>query len=305
MKSTTFFAFSLVLLSIPTLFSSNHKASIREFSTSYSAGLIKGQLDEFSEFFSPDVKIMPEYDKAFLGQENAKSYYTSIFERFEILDYRRETLELTSFGERALEIGTFDITVRERETSAEVSVPGIYFDVWETASGTSKLLTLAWNFDERIEGLKSGMGSHSGRCVHFVFQPTLPVNDALSAEIAAGQSLGVTLMMRKQPEALSLQYAKDAWYSPHDSPIQTGNQEIKSFLIEYAKNWPAFDYIDVNTHAVYSFGEYVLQHTSYNLRWRTSEQSGISTGKGIRLSKRNAKGRLEAYRSIAMHDWSL
>ena len=41
---------------------------------------------------------------------------------------------------------------------------------------------------------------------------------------------------------------------------------------------------------------------SYNLRWDSLDNSGVSIGKGIRIMKRNEDGSLRTYRVISMHD---
>lgn len=274
----------------------------KEFSDLYTQGMIGANSSQFIDSFSDEVMILPEYDKAYLGLNNAKEYFNSIFKSYEIAHHKRKLIEIIPLGDRSVAIGTFEISFSEKNSNNSVSLPGTFFEVWDTSAKTPKLLTLAWNYDKHIEGIENSFRGKTRLGVHYFMQPVAPIKDFISLEVAAMHSFTSTLMLRKQPEALALKYAEDAWYAPHNKEMVMGSSAIKDFLVDYSSNWPAFDYIDVNSHTIYSHNEFVLEHISYNLRWRTSDNSGIGKGKGIRISKRNKKGQLEVYRSIAMHD---
>ncbi len=295
---------SLSAISATTVAASDDSYKTQEeFAKRYVIAMKEGKAESLTHLFSERIKIMPEYDKTFIGLESARGYFASIFKRYRVTNYFRNTMEVTNFGERRLVIGSFKLTIRNLKNDRGTAVTGTYFDIWDTSTNDHRLLTLAWNFDEKVDGIENAFRANHPAGIHYAFTPTVPTGDKVSAEVMAARTYGAKLMLRRQPSLLVNAYHPDAWYSPHDQPIVKGKSAIKEFNIEYAKNWPSFDYVDTNPHELYENGNFVLEHMSYNLRWRTPEDySGISIGKGIRLWKRDSTGVLKSFRQIAMHD---
>jgi hypothetical protein len=288
---------------ISALSQANTSTSQKEFAKRYIEGMVTNNSALFVDQFSESIKIMPEYDKSYLGLENATSYFASIFERYEVRALERSTVDVINIGERSIEIGNFDMRFSQKGDDQIVVVPGTYFEVWDTSSKKNpKLLTMAWNYNEHADGIENRYRAHAEGGIHYAFLPTAPIDSPISFEVASQHDFVTTLMLRKQPETLAVRFAKDGWYAAHNMPIQKSKKAMTEHLIEYAKNWPAFDFVDVNAHEIYAHEDYTLEHISYNLRWRTKEHTGIAIGKGIRIAKINSQGVLQVYRSIAMHD---
>lgn len=276
--------------------------SKQSFSNNYIDGMVRGDAAHFSSAFADNIKIMPEYDKTYIGGQNAARYFAAIFKQYDIHALERSTVEVLTIGKRSVEIGTFQLRFTPKGKKQTISLPGTYLETWDTSSAEAKLVTMAWNYDSHQDGMHNIFRAETPAGVHYAFEPTAPIDSPISYEVAANHNFVTTLMLRKHPEILAIRFADDGWFAPHGLPLQKGKAAMTKHLIDYAKNWPAFDYVDVNAHEIYAHGDYTIEHISYNLRWRKLDASGIAIGKSIRIAKRNAEGILQMYRSIPMHD---
>jgi ketosteroid isomerase-like protein len=272
----------------------------RQFTKEFIKGMESGNSAPFVSFLSGDVKVLPEYDMSYIGTASAEQYFASIFALYDIQELKRSGIETIELGDKRLEIGSFALRYEHKASDKAYAETGNYFEIWDTRN--NKLLTMSWNYDSAGESQWDRFRAQASRGIRYAFLPLAPIDDPVSFEVASQYQLVTTLMHRRQPETMAVRFAEDAWFAHHDRPLKKGKQQLTEQLIEYAKNWNSFDYIDVHPHDIYVHDEYVLEHMSYNLRWRAGHHSGIVTGKGIRLSKRNAEGVLQVYRSIAMHD---
>ena len=297
-----------LMLSTNFTIASEQASSQQAFNERFTEGMLTGDSSVFLGSFSQEVKVMPEYDKSFLGKNNAKIYYDALFDQIQISRYERSQMEVLDIGQRRIEIGTFQMTIEhgtKGKSAAEgpVSIPGTYFEVWDTSSKNDhKLLSQAWNYDEKVERENTLLRTSIAGGVRYAHEPIVPIKTAISYELAAKRALSVRLMQQRNTDAMAFGMADDAMYSTHETPPLIGKQAIKDYWRIYAEGWPSFDYLDTNNHQLYVHKDYVLTHNSYNMRWSTRDYSGISTGKGIALFKRNANGILQGYRTIAMHD---
>lgn len=293
-------AFLVLALSLLSSLCWAESSISKRFSKEFINGMEAGNSSPFAHFLSSEVKILPEYDMSYIGISSAEQYFASIFDIYDIQSLKRESIETIELGDKRLEIGSFALRYERKASDKAYEETGNYFEIWDARS--DKLLTMSWNYDSAGDDKYDRFRAQANSGIRYIFQPLAPINDPISFEVASQYQLVSTLMHRRQPETMAIRFADDAWFAHHDMPLKKGKQALTEQLIEYAKNWNTFDYLDVHPHEIHVHGDYVLEHMSYNLRWRAGQHSGVVTGKGIRLSKRNADGILQVYRSIAMHD---
>ncbi len=302
MKAFAFFGLWFFALATQCTTAGESRAAYEKFSNNFSRGLEDGNSALFLKTLSKDIKVLPEYDKSFLGLPKADKYFKSLADNFDIQRYRRRVLDVTRVGQRAVAIGTFELSIKQRKDTDYTSLQGTWLDVWDHSSASPIVITLAWNYDKHVPGIETFFRSHSTGGVHFAFQPTAALDGVASRELATFRLLNKALMQLRDPHSLAMQYASDAWNAPHNLPLVVGRKAIEDFFANYVAEWPTFEYLDTNSHDIYVYEKYVLAHNSYNLRWRSGDHSGIAMGKGVSLYRWNEDGALQKIRSISMHD---
>ncbi len=273
-------------------------------SKAFTAGMLEEKLESVVSSFAENGRVMPEYQETGLGKEQISQYYEAFFERFDTKKFIKTTDEVLNLGHLIVEIGSFQTDLIVAETSEEKSLTGTYFDVWETQEdGSTKLFSSAWNYDAAFDGIRSLMHFSDIESTPAQRIPGITVSDELSYEVSALSEFNDVLMKRQQPETLMWIYAEDAAYAPHDAPIVKGRDAIAAFLKNYTSYWVPFDFVDVSVDRLDKTQWGAISYTSYNLRWIGGDQTGVATGKGIRIWKRSKDGQLQSFRQIAMHDF--
>ena len=255
--------------------------------------------------FDPDIQIMPEFQKTMVGPDVATRYYKTLFDGIDVAQFEKTLTETIPIDNLRADIGAFRLAYKPANSpsSDPAEISGSYFDIWqEDASGNYTLLTQGWNFDEAYPDIRNSKLFDALPGVHMAFTPSAPVGSGVSFDLAAVNQFNDAAMLRHQPDILYHVYAEDAVMMPHDSPPVEGREAIRVFLEDYTSHWPSFDYIKSTAHRIEGTSPFVLSYQSYNLRWDSLDNSGISIGKGIRILKRDDTGSLRTYRIISMHD---
>lgn len=274
------------------------------YRATYVRSMVREQAEQIITMYGPQSRVMPEYQETGIGPAAAEAYYAAYFDRFDVQSFEKTVVETMDFEKIIVEIGTFEIEQQERSTSKQHRWAGAYFDVWERdARGQMTLVSQAWNYDEAYDRLRELAHFEVDQSTPAQRLPGIPIKDRRMYEVRALREMGRRTMMSGQPHLSPLIYADDAMYSPHDAPMMWGIGNIRSFLKDYSAFWPPFEFVDTSTDRIDFLGDHIVEHMSYNLRWIGEDQTGVSTGKGIRVWKRSDEGLLQSYRQISMHDY--
>lgn len=270
----------------------------------YAKAMMGEAVQPIVSLYGEQSRLMPEYQETAIGQGPVRDYLQAYFSRFDIRLLEKSSVELLDLGAMIVGIGTFDVEQIERSTDQMHIWSGVYFDVW--ARGAADQLTLvsqSWNYDEPYDGLRGLVHFDLASSTPAQQIPGLVIEDERMYEIKALREMGRRSMMTGQSNLVSMIYADDAMYAPHDAPMVRGKPEIREHLAAYTKNWPSFSFVDTSTDRIDFLGQYAVEHMSYNLRWIGGDQTGVGTGKGVRVWKRSEDGLFQSYRQIAMHDF--
>ena len=271
--------------------------------TQIEQAMVSEDLPAISAAFGPDVWIMPEYQKTMIGPEHAALYYKTLFDGIDITHFDKALTETIPVDALKIDIGAFTLHYTAADATEAKEISGHYVDVWqESASGDYTLLAQAWNFDSVYPEVRETNMFDTLPGVHLAFTPSVPIDTGVAFDHLAVDLDNDAAMIRQQPDLLHYVYAEDAVMYPHDSEPEVGREAIKDFLEGYTSGWPSFDFIKAASHRIEGTSPYVLSLISYNLRWDSLDNSGVSIGKGIRIMKRNKDGSLRTYRIISMHD---
>ena len=260
-----------------------------------------GDVGALVKSYSPAIRLMPEYHPTLFGEADARAYFVAFFERFEVSAYQRESFGHFEIGARLVEIGRFDIRLTPKRGGASIELPGKYVDVWETSGEVRKLVVHGWNYDRypaSQEPLR--FASPAGR--RTAFEARVPVRDALSFELAALNRLLETAITQRDGNIWSRSFADDAILLPnHHAPVR-GRAEIDAYVAEHVVGLPVFEKLDIRNDAIVADGRYVMDFASHVANWRRGDDSGVNTGKNLRIWRRAPTGGLALVLQIGMYD---
>jgi len=285
-----------------SLVTADYLATLKAFRSGYVTGALNGNLENLADYYAEDVRLMCEYNKTFLGKATALSYHKAFFSRFEVQDYTRQEIEVLDLGSRVVELGRFTLKLSLKRTGQKQQLIGKYQDIWEkSGTGGLKLLTEAWNYDHPVE-MADALRFAELPAVQIALQGRVPVKDNISFELAALGLLLEKTVSQHDARLWSQFYTDDAIMIHSFAPLDNGKKAVDSFIENHVKTLPLFEKLDIRNDRIDVSGNYVVEYASHVANWRNGDSSGVSTGKNIRIWRREPDGALKIFRQIGMYD---
>ena len=285
-----------------SLVTADYLATLKAFRSGYVTGALNGNLENLADYYAEDVRLMCEYNKTFLGKATASSYHKAFFSRFEVQDYTRQEIEVLDLGSRVVELGRFTLKLSLKRTGQKQQLIGKYQDIWEkSGTGGLKLLTEAWNYDHPVE-MADALRFAELPAVQIALQGRVPVKDNISFELAALGLLLEKTVSQHDARLWSQFYTDDAIMIHSFAPLDNGKKAVDSFIENHVKTLPLFEKLDIRNDRIDVSGNYVVEYASHVANWRNGDSSGVSTGKNIRIWRREPDGALKIFRQIGMYD---
>jgi ketosteroid isomerase-like protein len=277
-------------------------AYLKKFRTAYTQSIIGKKPEQLQSYYAANLRLMPEFQKTMRGKENVLAYHQAFAARYDIRDLKREEMEILDFGTRVAEFGTFTLKLAAKTTGQEQELKGKYMDIWEkAANGTLTLVTQAWNYSHRLSDPEQ-VKFHALPVVNIAFEPHVPINNNISYELAALNSLQEIAVTQHDAKVWGLHYAEDVMLFYSNSPVYKGKKEIEAFLAEHVQHLPVFEKLDIRNDQIDHLGEYVIEYASHTAIVRDGDWSGVGTGKDVRIWHREKDGSLKVFRAVAMYD---
>ena len=278
------------------------RAQLEKLKEVFIATTIEDKVDERMKYYAPDAISMPEYHPLVQGVSLIKKYYTEIFKRQQVKSYTKEITEVIDLGGTVAEYGIFKI---EYSTASEGSVvhTGKYCNIWEVQAGGSLLLEAeGWGYFRHIENPNS---LYVETAVSDAETDVLPGDDKsadILFELRALNTLMEKMVQKRDGRSQADFYAVDGTYMPFADTTKTGRDGIRRHLINYTSGGGiVLDSINIHTYQLKSVGNYVIEYSKFYVKW-TTDRTGKTKGKGIRIWKRTPAGSLKLYRQMGMHD---
>jgi ketosteroid isomerase-like protein len=264
---------------------------------------MKGQHpDKLQTYYAQNIRLMPDFQNTVMGKTHALTYHKAFSSRFSVGEYTREALETLDLGSQVVEVGMFTMLVTLKSSGKGYDLKGKYLNLWEKAeNGKLTLITDAWNYNHQVE-IAQQLKFEQVPAIQMAYQPHLPVNNAISFELAALSRLMEVAFTQHDARLMSQFYTDDASFIYSYNPIYKGRQQIDAFLEQHMKEMPIFEKLDCRNDRIDLTGEYVIEYASHIANWRNGEYSGVNTGKNLRIWKRGKEGSLKIFRQIAMYD---
>jgi ketosteroid isomerase-like protein len=184
-------------------------AYLAGFRTVYMQSILAKKPEQLQPFYAANLRLMPEFQKTMRGKDNVLAYHKAFAARFDIRELTRKEMEILDFGTRVAEFGTFAMRISVKANGQEQQLQGKYMDIWEKApDGTLLLTTQAWNYSHRIPDPEQ-VRFHDLLVINIAFEPHVPINNNISYELAAINSLHEIAVTQHDAKVWSLHYADD------------------------------------------------------------------------------------------------
>jgi ketosteroid isomerase-like protein len=278
----------------------NTKNTLEKFRKDYEKAMLSESLKDISDSYSKDIRLMPEFQKTILGKDNIRLYYAAFFNRFDVKKYSRDTIETLDFGKRVIELGYFSMNIKSATTEYELK--GKYQNIWERLpNGTLTLITEAWNYNHGVD-FSEQLKFDNVPSIHMALQAHLPVNSNISFELAGLNALMETTISHGDAKIWSQFFTDDGMFIYSYNPIYKGRKQLDEYLEKHVKELPIFEKLDIRNDQIDELDKYVIEYATHIANWRNGAYSGISTGKNIRIWRREPNGSLKICRQMAMYD---
>ena len=209
---------------------------------------------------------------------------------------------MLDLGSRVVELGRFTLKLSLKRTGQKQQLIGKYQDIWEkSGTGGLKLLTEAWNYDHPVE-MADALRFAELPAVQIALQGRVPVKDNISFELAALGLLLEKTVSQHDARLWSQFYTDDAIMIHSFAPLDNGKKAVDSFIENHVKTLPLLEKLDIRNDRIDVSGNYVVEYASHVANWRNGDSSGVSTGKNIRIWRREPDGALKIFRQIGMYD---
>ena len=274
---------------------------ISQYHDVYQASMLTEKPDLLKEFQAEEVYLMPEFQQTLIGHDNVLSYYQAYFDRFDIDTYESDIYELLDLGEKVFELSTFRLSISS-DTQTH-TLRGKCVRIWTYAGeGLLRLETEAWNYNHYLD-FANELRFNLPYATHLAMEAHVPIQDAVSFEIAALHGLAEKVITQGNAEVWSQFYADDGMFIYSFNPIHHKRKQLNAFFEQHVKDLPVFENLEIRAHKIEDLNNgYVIELASHIACWRNETASGVSTGKNIRVWRREPNGSLKTFRQIAMYN---
>lgn len=282
--------------------SASQRATLDKFRADHRDSFLRGDLGPMAAHWADTVRVMPEYHPTLFGQANARAYYRAWFAHFEVTGCERTPINAIDLGPKVIEIGRFALTIAVKGQGQVHDLSGKYMEIWdETAGGRLELATVTWNFDRYppiaqefrftgLSGVRQAMEAH------------LPIRDAVTFELGALLKLHEAAVVHRDGRVWAMHYTDDAVLLGNHQPAVEGRSAIDAHFARYVKDLSVFEKLDLRNDRADALGDHVIEYGSHVANWRRGDDSGVNTGKAIRVWRREPHGGLRILWSISMYD---
>ena len=275
---------------------------LNKYRRDYISSIREAKPDKLAALYAPAIRLMPEFQKTIKGKTNALAYYKAFFARFALLEYSRDPLEVLDLGSQVVETGMFRSLIKSKKTGQTHELLGKYQAFWEKQEGGKlALLTEAWNYNQYLE-IADQLRFEEVPVVHVALEGHVPIKNNISFELAALNRLQEIVISQHDATLWSQFYTDDVKLIYSNHPLYDGRNKVDEFLAAHIKQLPVFEKLDIRNDQIDDLGNYVIEYASHIALYRHGEHSGTSTGKDIRIWRREPNGSLKIVRQMAMYD---
>lgn len=303
--------FLLLLLMLPAVVRADtpahsvspaHQVALQRHRSQYAEALLAGDATRLAVASSDELRLMTESQPTVFGPANVAAYYRAYLARFTVSAYAREAAGQIDLGARIVEFGRFSERLVKKSDGRTFELNGKYLDAWEkNADGDLRLVVTAWNYDAWLPDADAWRFPEVP-AVRTAFQARAPINSEVSFELAAWGRLMEAAIIQHDAALWSRCYADDAVLLANNEGLHVGRQAVDAYIAAHAPELPVFEKLDLRNDRIEELGDYVLEYASHVANWRNGSASGVSTGKNLRLWRRDPNHALKIVVQIGAYD---
>lgn len=278
-------------------------AFLAAFRSAYIKSMLEEKPELVADYYSKDIRMMPELQKTIMGKSNASAYQKAFSARFKVQSFNRTNMEVLDLGSQVLEIGKLSMKLTLKASKQEFDLEGTYLNIWKKLpDGSLSLITEAWNYDHYYAEIHEHLKFEEVPSFHVALLPNVYVNSNISFELAALNRLLDATVTGHDGNVWSRFYADDCILIPNYHPPLQGKKAVDKYIDMHVKELPVFEELDIRNDRIDDLGKYVVEYASHIASWKNGESSGVGMGKNIRIWRRESDHSLKLFRSIAMYD---
>ena len=260
-------------------------------------------ITEVIKFYDEDVVYMPEYQATLKGTKQVKDYLMQLMMKRECTAFSKKTMEIFATKNRAVEIGVFSISLRNANEHNISNLTGKYINVWDIGNKEVKILSEAYGYFTNVD-------NPSNFTVTSMHHPDENNNlvdttkeSSITFQLKAYNALMEKAVRNRNGDLRADFFTEDAVFMPFADTFKTGMKVLRPYLIGYNSYPVTIDSISIyNIHSE-NTGNFVIEYPMFYVKWHNTQNSGIGSGKGIRLWRKENDCSLKILREIGIHDY--
>jgi ketosteroid isomerase-like protein len=303
----TVFCLTLLFLVDISLFgqlksSDNYKSKIKVINNQLSQAFIDKKVEMILNYFDKDAICMPEFQTSMKGTEAIKEYYSGILNKRQTTSFAKTILEIIQLKNNIVEIGTFTTSYQSIE-GQNTTLNGKYINIWTPQqNGSLKLKAESFGYLHRIDNPTSHLVKISKANSTYKFPEPSKGNNDLAFQLKALNTLMEKSVQTRDGNLRADFFSEDAIFMPFADSSKVGMKSIRTHLIDYNSYPVKIDTISIYNEYFEDCNDYVIEFPRFYVKWHTSDNSGLGSGKGIRIWKREKNCSLKLYRELGNHD---
>ena len=299
----SFIAFNLFACNIvlsQTIDKSRNKIEI--INKQISQAFIDKKAESIIKHFDRDGICMPEFQSTIKGVGAIKEYYIEILNRRQTTSFSKTILEAIEIKNNVVEIGTFTTTYKDIK-GQKTTLNGKYLNIWTPQSnGDLKLKAESFGYLHNIDNPTSHLVKISKEHSSYTFPTQLKTANDLAFQLNALNTLMEKSVQTRDGNLRADFYTDDGIFMPFADSAKVGIKNIRTHLIAYNSYPVKIDTISIYNEYFEDCGNYIIEYPRFYVKWHTSDNSGVGSGKGIRIWKREKNCSLKLYREVGIHD---
>lgn len=246
-----------------------------------------------ANLYLDEAILLAEYNPLIDGKKDIEKFYTEIFKRQDVKEYKKETTELFNFGDTFLEIGIFQKTFSDMEVQN-----GKYWNVWEiNGNGNLQLKAETFGFFHHIQDpseLVIDMAEYEN-----ITKPKEGVK--ISDELKILSSKMERIVRERDTKGIVELYTDNGAYYPFADTTKSGTQNLLKHYTQYHSYPVIIDSISSETYRYEEVPDGVIRYTKFYVEWTVPDLSGKTRGTGMSYLKKQEDGSLKLHRVIGLH----
>jgi ketosteroid isomerase-like protein len=301
------FFLTLLLILEKTVFgqskiSDKFKTKLEIINKQISQAFIDKKVEVLINHFDTDAVCMPEFQPTLKGTDAIKDYYTEIINRRQITTFNKTISETIQLKSNIAEIGTFTTTYQSIE-GQKTTLNGKYLNIWTLqTNGNLKLKAESFGYLHSIDNPTLHLVKISKDYLGYKFPQQSKTTNDLAFQLRALNTLMEKSVQTRDGNLRADFFTDDATFMPFADSSKVGIKSIRTHLIAYNSYPVKIDTISIYNEYFEDCGNFIIEYPRFYVKWHTADNSGVGSGKGIRIWKREKNCSLKLYREIGIHD---